>query len=200
MEEKTRKFVIRIGRCGAAASRTAAAMRLLNDLYKRFKNWPLVLAAYNGGQGRIQRSIKKQNSNSLIDLSLPEETERYYFKIVATKIILSQPEKFGFRFEEHDYFPLTKTVEIEFTIHKNKLTLEEIATAFEMSLVALKEFNPQLINSHLIRGSYKLKVPTENYSRYVENKETGDEGVFSLNIRLSSGTDKSQSPPLSLSR
>ena len=104
------------------------------------------------------------------------------------------------RFEENDYFPLTKTVEIEFTIHKNKLTLEEIATAFEMSLVALKEFNPQLINSHLIRGSYKLKVPTENYSRYVENKETGDEGVFSLNIRLSSGTDKSQSPPLSLSR
>ena len=179
---------------------TAAAMRLLNDLYKRFKNWPLVLAAYNGGQGRIQQSMKKQNSNSLIDLFLPEETERYYFKIVATKIILSQPEKFGFMFEGHDYFPSTKTVEIEFTIHKNKLTLEEIASAFEMSLVALKEFNPQLINSHLIRGSYKIRIPSENYSRYLENKETGDEGVFSLDARVSANANNSQNPSLSLSR
>ncbi len=151
---------------------TKAAVRFLGDLYKQFGHWPLVLAAYNGGQGRIQRSIKKQNSKSLIDLSLHEETERYYFKIVATKIILSQAEEFGFSMEDNDYFQTREKMEVDFTVDENKMTLEQIASIFDMSIVALKEFNPQLVNTHLLRGTYKLKVPVENYMKFKEYEET----------------------------
>ena len=153
---------------------TKAAVRFLGDLYKQFGHWSLVLAAYNGGQGRIQRSIKKQNSKSLIDLSLHEETERYYFKIVATKIILSQAEEFGFSMEGNDYFQTREKAEVDFTVDENQMTLEQIASIFDISIVALKEFNPQLVNTHLLRGTYKLKIPVENYIKYKEFEEARD--------------------------
>jgi len=155
---------------------TKAAVRFLGDLYKQFGSWPIVLAAYNGGQGRLQRSIKKQNSNSLIDLSLPEETERYYFKIVATKIIVSRAEEFGFTLEGHEYFPSPEKKKVDFTINDNQMTLEQIAEVFDLSIVALKEFNPQLRNSHLPKGTYQLKIPVENYLKYKEmvERETPD--------------------------
>jgi hypothetical protein len=178
---------------------TKAAIRFLGDLYKKLGNWPLVLAAYNGGPGRIQRSMKKQNSNSLIDLSLPEETERYYFKIVATKIILSQPDRFGFTFNGNDFFPTRTTVEVKFTIDKYMMTLEEIAATFEMSQIALKEFNPQLINSHLIRGIYDLKIPRENYYKYLEKIELEDSASKTLALQTEPEKDFTFSTPLLLS-
>ena len=153
---------------------TKAAVRFLGDLYKQFGHWSLVLAAYNGGQGRIQRSIKKQNSKSLIDLSLHEETERYYFKIVATKIILSQAEEFGFSMEGNDYFQSREKTVVDFTVDENQMTLEQIASIFDISIVALKEFNPQLVNTHLLRGTYKLKIPVENFSKYKEFEKERD--------------------------
>jgi hypothetical protein len=158
---------------------TMAAMRFIKDLHKRFENWPLVLAAYNGGQGRIQRSIKKQNSNSLIDLSLPQETERYYFKIVGTKIIISDPEMFGFKLEGIDFFPVTATEEIVFVIEESSMTLEEIASEFDLSLVALKEYNPQLINTHLIKGSHQLKIPVVNHAAYLERTSALEHQIIS---------------------
>ena len=147
---------------------TKAAVRFLGDLYKQFGSWPIVLAAYNGGQGRLSRSIKKQNSKSLIDLSLPEETERYYFKIVATKIILSNAESFGFSLEGHEYFQTLEKRNVDFTINENQMSLEQIAEVFDLSIVALKDFNPQLRDNHLLRGTYQLKVPVENYIKYLE--------------------------------
>jgi hypothetical protein len=150
---------------------TKAAVRFLGDLHKQFGKWPLVLASYNGGQGRISRSIKKYNSNSFIDLSLPEETERYYFKIVATKIIVSQAEKFGFSLDRDEYFSTPEKTELEFTINENQMTLEEIAGLFDISIVALKEFNPQLRNTYLPKGTYQIKVPVESYLKYKKNDD-----------------------------
>lgn len=160
---------------------TKAAVRFLGDLYKQFGSWPIVLAAYNGGQGRLSRSIKKQKSKSLIDLSLPEETERYYFKIVATKIILSNAEAFGFSLEGHEYFSTLEQRNVEFTIRESQMSLEQIADVFNLSIVALKDFNPQLRNTHLLRGTYQLKVPVENYMRYMESiEEEENKGKISL--------------------
>jgi hypothetical protein len=180
---------------------TKAAVRFLGDLYKQFNSWPLVLAAYNGGQGRLSRSIKKHNSNSLIDLSLPEETERYYFKIVATKIIVSNAEDFGFSLDHDEYFATPEKEEIEFTIHENQMTLEEIASAFNMSIVALKEFNPQLRNTYLPQGKYELNLPVDKYLEYKE-KENGEKlnGAFSLENPHHPNVDDMGSSKLPMSR
>ncbi len=151
---------------------TKAAIRFLRDLYKKFGSWPLVLAGYNGGQGRIHRSVRDQKSKNLIDLSLPEETERYFFKVLATKIILSQPESFGFKFEDDDYFDPLSTIKIDFRVTKSKISLEELSKLFEMRIVALKEYNPHIRNTYLPTGLYTFNLPQENYAIYMEKKES----------------------------
>ena len=46
------------------------------------------------------------------------------------------------------------------------MTLEQIAGVFDLSIVALKDFNPQLINTFLPRGTYELNLPVDNYNKY----------------------------------
>lgn len=147
---------------------TQAAIKFLKDLYKKFESWPLVLAAYNGGQGRIQRSLKKQSTDALIVLSLPEETERYYFKIVATKIILSDPENFGFKFSDEDYFNIPPLLEMSYTVDRSQISLEELANIFDLKLIEFKDFNPHLLSNYLPAGKYMLKIPELNYIAYQE--------------------------------
>ena len=64
---------------------TDAALRYLKELRQLFHNWPLALAAYNCGEGRVQKEIAAQGVNNFYHLSLPEETERYVYRILAAK-------------------------------------------------------------------------------------------------------------------
>jgi membrane-bound lytic murein transglycosylase D len=148
---------------------TAAAMRIIRDLHKYFKRWPLALAAYNGGQGRIKRSMESQRAETFFDLSLAQETERYYFKIVATKIIISQPEKFGFKIMESDLFPAENLEALQVSINEKSMTIEKIADLCNLSIAELKNFNPFLISSYLPRGEYKLNIPPTNYISFRKN-------------------------------
>jgi membrane-bound lytic murein transglycosylase D len=65
---------------------TAAAARYLKDLYGRFQNWPLALAAYNAGEQRVERSLERRGGDfwTLNRLAaLPEETRRYVPAVLA---------------------------------------------------------------------------------------------------------------------
>jgi hypothetical protein len=110
--------------------------------------------------------MRDQNSKNLIDLSLPEETQRYYFKVLATKIILSQPDAYGFNFNKEDYFEHLPTIPFEFKVTKSRMSLKEMSNLFELPIIALKEYNPHIRNSYLPAGSYTLNLPEENYSNY----------------------------------
>ena len=57
---------------------------------------------------------------------------------------------------------------MEFTIDENRMTLEEIAEVFDLSIVALKDYNPQLINTYLPRGTYQLNLPVDKYDKYMD--------------------------------
>ncbi len=140
---------------------TRSAMRFLKELYKYYQSWPLVMAAYNGGHGRVSRAVKNQNSNSFFDLSLPEETERYYFKIVATKILLSHHEKYGFHLQEKDFFKPIRTTSVKYENQKNQMPLEEISTQYNLSLAEFKYFNPKYIGSSLPPGVYDVNIPVD---------------------------------------
>jgi membrane-bound lytic murein transglycosylase D len=63
-----------------------AAVRLLVELHARFKSWPLALAAYNAGPGRVGRALEKNTRASFADIasSLPAETRMYVPKVFAT--------------------------------------------------------------------------------------------------------------------
>lgn len=68
---------------------TKAAMRHLKYLLKEFQgDWPLALSAYNAGLGRIKNEQSSQGIQSYWELKLPEETELYFAKVIAIKMII----------------------------------------------------------------------------------------------------------------
>ena len=148
---------------------THAALRYLKDLHKQFGSWPLALAAYNGGPNRVKKSIQRQNAKDFYDLTLPEETERYFFKIIATKIIVSNPEKYGFTMSENDYYSPHSTQKVQFTIYESKKYLDEIAEICDVNLATLKALNPSLRADYLPAGKYTLNTYTEQLAVFKEN-------------------------------
>jgi len=148
---------------------TTAALRYLKDLHKRFGSWPLALAAYNGGPSRVKKSIQRQNAKDFYDLTLPEETERYYFKIIATKIILSNPEKYGFKMSGNDYYSPHPTQKVEFTIFESRKYLDEIADVCNLNLATFKALNPSIKADYLPSGKYKLNTYTEQVAVFQNN-------------------------------
>lgn len=77
-----------------------AAAAYLKDLYGMFGDWYLALAAYNAGEGKIQRSLAKTKKDDFWSLAstkfLRPETRNYVPAILAATLIAKQPEKFGF--------------------------------------------------------------------------------------------------------
>jgi membrane-bound lytic murein transglycosylase D len=63
-----------------------AAARYLRHLHGRFGDWPLALAAYNSGEGRVSRTLAKQNAKTFAEIAdnLPAETRMYVPKVLAT--------------------------------------------------------------------------------------------------------------------
>ena len=78
---------------------TNAALDYLQKLHAMFGSWDLALAAYNAGEGTVQRAIDKNRSLGLpthyLDLKLPPETRNYVPKLQAVKNIITDPEKYG---------------------------------------------------------------------------------------------------------
>jgi membrane-bound lytic murein transglycosylase D len=91
-------------RCDPVKS-TRAAIRFLSDLHDEFQSWPLAIAAYNSGGGRIRNAVEKTGSNDFWELAksryLPTETKYYLPKLLAAIIVAKNPKKFGF--DEIDY-------------------------------------------------------------------------------------------------
>ena len=80
---------------------TSAALDYLQKLHGMFGTWDLALAAYNAGEGTVQRAIDKNRRQGLPtdyqNLSLPEETRNYVPKLQAIKNIVSDPDRFGLK-------------------------------------------------------------------------------------------------------
>ncbi|ETR72497.1 MAG: membrane-bound lytic murein transglycosylase [Candidatus Magnetoglobus multicellularis str. Araruama] len=86
---------------------TDAAIRYLKDLYQLFDSWTLAAAAYNMGEDGLEAEITVQKVHNYYQLHLPLETQRYVFKAIAAKLIMSSPKKYGFRLSKNDlYKPL----------------------------------------------------------------------------------------------
>ena len=128
---------------------------------ERFGTWTLAAAAYNAGNARIARNLKKkQQVDDYYDLLLNNETARYIFRIVALKEVLSYPKKYGFEFEKEDlyYLPKTKTVKVD-TVISN---IASFAKGFQTNYKELKLHNRWLRENKLNNKSrrlYTIKIP-----------------------------------------
>ncbi|MGH7388696.1 MAG: transglycosylase SLT domain-containing protein [Candidatus Rokuibacteriota bacterium] len=140
------------------ARSTAAALAYLRDLHASFKEWPLALAAYNAGEGRVRGAMSRQGVATYYQLALPLETERYFFRILAAKLILEDPAQYGFEVPpEERYSPhATEVVTLRVVGH---VTVAEIAAAAGSFYRQTKALNPAIMADTLPEGRYDVRIP-----------------------------------------
>ena len=94
---------------------TRAACTYLKELHGQFGSWALALAAYNMGENGLAAAIEIQEVNDYYSLYLYQETQRYLLKIAVVKMIMENPEKYGFILKKEDYYPLESHDSVRFT-------------------------------------------------------------------------------------
>ena len=142
---------------------TEAACKFLKALYAQFGSWTLAAAAYNCGENGLQRQINLQSVNNYYDLRLNSETARYVYRIVAVKLIMQDPQSYGFNLRYKDMYPQIpyRTVELK----GQNVDLYEFAKDNGTTYKMLREMNPWLITNKLVNKenkTYIVKLPIEN--------------------------------------
>jgi membrane-bound lytic murein transglycosylase D len=154
-------------RRGVLAS-TDAALTYLQRLYTMFGDWPLALAAYNWGEGNVQKAIKRNQAlgkptdyESLYE-QMPAETREYVPKLQAVKNIIANPAQYNVSLPVIDNTPyftaVDKTSDIDLTI---------AAQLAEMSLDDFKALNPQFKRPVITGGEQtKILLPQKNAEKF----------------------------------
>jgi membrane-bound lytic murein transglycosylase D len=137
---------------------TEAALNYLQDLYALFGSWTLAAAAYNMGEEGLKAEMLVQKVSNYYELDLYQETQRYIFRILAAKLIISNPNKYGYSLSKNDLY---KPVQFDYVdISTNQpVPLSVIAQAGKTYFKVIKDLNPQLKSYYLPTGKYKLMVP-----------------------------------------
>jgi len=139
---------------------TLAACRYLKNAWGRYHNWGLVAAGYNAGFGAVDKQLERQKVNEYFDLLMSEETERYVFRIISLKLILENPEHYGFRISEDEKYPLLKTHKVEINSPVSDFT--DFAGSYGITYKTLKYYNPWLRETYLTnkaRKTYEINIP-----------------------------------------
>ena len=134
---------------------THAAAKYFKDLYKEFDDWYLVLAAYNGGWGRLNRALKLHETSDYWQLySLPQETKNYIPYYLSAAIIVKNPEKYGFK------IPRTNPLKYDVVQIEKSADLTVISKAAGTKLSTIKRLNPELRQPATPNnGPYSLNIP-----------------------------------------
>lgn len=145
---------------------TVAACRYLKDSYRKFKDWTLSAAAFNCGNGRITKTMEEQRVDSYYDMLLPEETQRYVYRILALKLITENPEKYGFQICDNGWYQPYDCKIV--TVTESIPNLVEFAYEQGTNLKMLKYFNPWLRGNSLTisaGSSYDIKIPKGEFAK-----------------------------------
>ena len=151
---------------------TRAAARHLRDLYDRFGDWQLALAGYNCNPAVIARGVRRFEERTGqratfwdIDHVIPRETRAYVPMFIATSLILSNPDAYGF--EPHEPGPT-------FTFDRIPVAggtrLSEVARILSVDTETLAALNPSLRQSRVpdVRVPHMLRIPVGAYAEHAE--------------------------------
>jgi hypothetical protein len=139
---------------------TKVAAAYLKKAKKRLGSWTLAAAAYNAGNAGVARRLKAQQVSDYYDAILPDETERYVFRIIALKEIISNPKKYGFVFDQEDLYTISKTRTIK--VDTAITNIASFAKGYGLNYKELKLYNSWLRENKLNNKSrklYEIKIP-----------------------------------------
>ena len=126
-----------------AEKSTHAAASYLRDLYGMFESWPLATAAYNAGEGKIQRAVTRYKSDDFSELIrhryLKQETKDYVPKMLAALTIAKDPDKYGFGDVAYEAPLDLRTVTVP-----GGTDLAAVSGLLEVPVEAIREWNPEL--------------------------------------------------------
>ena len=149
-----------------------AAARYLKDLYNIYKDWSLVLAAYNCGPGNVNKAIRRANGATdywTLYYYLPRETRGYVPAFIAANYVMNY-------YCEHGICPL----ESELPIHTDTiqickdLNLNQVAAVCNISIEQLRSLNPQY-KKDIIPGNskpYALRLPENQIGTFIELQDS----------------------------
>lgn len=148
---------------------TRAALDYLQRLHRMFGDWHLALAAYNWGEGNVQRAIQRNKRQGMptdyLSLSMPAETRNYVPKLQAVRNIVMQPEHFGLTLtpiENHPYFvsvPIQRDMDVALAAQLAGLSSDEF-----------KALNPSLNKPVILAaGTPQVLLPYDNAQLFVRN-------------------------------
>ena len=178
---------------------TQAACDYLNEAHKRFGSWTLVAASYNMGMYGLEKSLIRQNVKSYYDLLLNSETSRYVFRIIAIKMIIENPDLYGYNLNHNEkYSPLKFT---SISIDSSISDFSSFAIDRNINYKILKMGNPWLRKKYLKnknKKTYSLKILNSEYKVFTKY-ETIDSAKTNTEI-ISTSDSSSQKKSDSLSR
>ncbi len=138
---------------------TVAAARYLRDLYDLFGTWPLAMAAYNAGEGKVMRALQKASAEDFWEISrtkhIRRETKEYIPRFMAATIIAKNPDQYGFAQDQPDVHQFDEVV------IDRPVQLQALSAASGISLTELRRLNPELrldVTPPDVH-EYHLKVP-----------------------------------------
>lgn len=136
---------------------TRAAARYLRDLYARYGDWYLAMAAYNCGAGAIDRAVDRTGYADYWELLkrrvLPKETSNYVPIILAMTIMAKHPQDYGMQSEDVDAPVDYDTIQVS-----ARTNLDLIADATLQPVSAIRELNPALLRS-IAPAGFSVHVP-----------------------------------------
>ncbi|HEY8660468.1 MAG TPA: lytic transglycosylase domain-containing protein [Hanamia sp.] len=166
---------------------TNAAAKYLLNLYKDLKDWLLVIAAYNGGPGRVYSAIKKSGSRNFWDLQyyLPEQSRNHVKKFIATHYIMETGNSSGTLSEtKFNYSNLSGSDNISSTpdlsaTEKADIAEMQVSGRYKAAIIArnidmdIKDFNrynPGFDNILAEGDNYNLQLPNNKMTLFITNK------------------------------
>lgn len=172
---------------------THAAARLLTDLYDRYGDWLLVIAAYNSGPGNVDKAIRKAGGSKdfwKLQYLLPNETMNHVKKFIGAHYI----------FEGEGGITTLTRAETKQTLLNNQATLAEeelqnsaaykitgrfnaavITRHIDMDMQTFNKYNPGFDNEIAVNGKYELRLPKQKMNVFIEKRyQILDESVQEL--------------------
>ena len=151
---------------------TWAAVRYLKELYGIYKDWNLVLAAYNSGPGNVNKAIRRAGgSTDYWDIYpfLPKETRGYVPGFIAANYVMTY-------YCEHGICPMESELPaVSDTIHINRdLHFQQVASVSNIDIEQLRSLNPQY-KKDIVPGNsrvYALRLPNNTVGTFIERQDS----------------------------
>ncbi len=150
---------------------TDSAFLLLNDLHKKYNSWSLAIASYNCGDRRILEESRMQGVRDYYDMKLPVETERYVFRILAIKAVLSNPRQYGYDLPKGWGYQELKPDRVNVSLSK-PVSIQTIASAAGTTYREIKRLNPSFRADSVV-GNIEIKLPSGSVQVFEQNFKPG---------------------------